>query len=95
MSLAVADLVPFAPTDDEILEIWERFASKDPYVVETLLHILNLVCYPASGRQQDRPFSPAITVLLKIIFNYPRYPCACPTSVTRKLTYLIAAHTPW
>ncbi|ELR15011.1 uncharacterized protein ACA1_211970 [Acanthamoeba castellanii str. Neff] len=69
------ELLPFAPTDEEVAEVWERFASKDHHVLDVLLQILTLVRYPvrypAAREGEGEPFSAAITVLLKVIFNSP------------------------
>jgi len=59
------DLLPFAPTEEELFTIWERFAMRDQLVLEMLLRVLSLVRYPVSAP------SPAITVLLKVIFSFP------------------------
>lgn len=73
----LVELLPFAPTDEEVAEVWERFASKDHHVLDVLLQILTLVRYPvrypAAREGEGEPFSAAITVLLKVIFNSPRY----------------------
>jgi hypothetical protein len=59
--------------------VWERFACKDPLVRGALLKILALVRYPVRGatavrvQGEEEPYSAAITVLLKLIFTFPRY----------------------
>jgi hypothetical protein len=73
----LVELLPFAPTDEEVAEVWERFASRAPHVLAVLIQILTVVRYPvrypAAREGEGEPFSAAITVLLKVIFNSPRY----------------------
>lgn len=84
-----ADLLPYAPTEEELLTMLERYATKDQFVLETLLQILKFVRYPidrhderhlpkggsAEGARSGRvpaPSSPAVSILLKVIFSTQR-----------------------
>lgn len=82
------DLLPYAPTEEELSVAWERYARKDLFVLETLLQILKLVRYPVRSREEKArvggdagqhvsngscSFSPATSILLSIVFSLPRH----------------------